>query len=194
MEKSALKILSGAIGEVTNWFVITGAPGSGKTKVLLELSSRGYRVSHDVSRAHLEEQFKIVGDKYKIREDEFTLQRDILWKMIVAEEAQPKEDVVFLEYALPDNLAFWKLANLSLISEVVRAAERYRYKHIFLLENLPLSNDYIRTETTDYQNEMYSELQVIYKSLGYTPTIIPAGSIDERIKVILGVLHSYHFT
>jgi len=32
----------------TNWFVITGAPSSGKTKVIEHLAQRGYRVQHEV--------------------------------------------------------------------------------------------------------------------------------------------------
>jgi predicted ATPase len=41
-------------GYKTNWYVITGAPCSGKTSVIRELEKRGYRVVHEVARAYIE--------------------------------------------------------------------------------------------------------------------------------------------
>jgi predicted ATPase len=38
----------------TNWYVITGAPSSGKTTLLKELEELGYRVIHEVARAFIE--------------------------------------------------------------------------------------------------------------------------------------------
>lgn len=188
MEMDARRILNNTMGEPTNWCVITGAPGSGKTRVLSELEARGFHASHDVSRAHLEKLLEEGGDKYRIREDQLTLQTDILWKMIVAEGTLPRADVVFLEYALPDNIVFWKLAGLPVAAEVWHASVRFRYKHIFLLESLPLAPDRIRTETVEYQEAMHRELQAVYAALGYSPTKIPAASPAERVSRILEAL------
>jgi predicted ATPase len=42
----------------TNWYVITGAPSSGKTSVICDLEKLGYRVVHEVARAYLDEQLQ----------------------------------------------------------------------------------------------------------------------------------------
>ena len=45
-------------GYETNWYVITGAPSSGKSSVIRELENLGYRVVHEVARAYIEEELK----------------------------------------------------------------------------------------------------------------------------------------
>lgn len=184
----AREILGNTIGAMTNWCIITGAPSSGKTMVLKELTALGYHTSHDVSRAHLEKQLQKVGDKYKIREDQRNLQNNILWEMILTEATLPQEETVFLEYALPDNLAFWKISELSWTSEVLHASVRFRYKHVFMLDSLPPDQDPIRTETSCYQDAMNSELKTVYFALGYNPITIPIASPADRVKTILQIL------
>ena len=42
----------------TRWCVITGAPSSGKTAVILDLERRGFRVVHEAARAYIEQELE----------------------------------------------------------------------------------------------------------------------------------------
>lgn len=190
MEEHARKILAKPIGERTGWLVITGPPSAGKTSVLRGLAARGFRTSHDASREHLESLLFQSGSKHEIRQDEAALQRDILWKMLLAEGLLPVDETVFLDYGLPDNLAFWELGSIALTGDVWRAAVRFRYRHVFIFDALPFTEDDIRVETSAYQTLMVERLQLIYGALGYSWTRVPAAPVGERITIVLDTLES----
>ncbi len=187
-------VLSGRIGQKTNWVVLTGPPSSGKTAVLNALAALGYRTSADVSRAYLESRVKDGQGKYEARKDAQALQEALLWNMLIAEGALPTGETVFLEYALPDNLAFWELERVELTTDVWRAAVRFRYRHVFLFDALPLEEDHIRIEDAAYQQGLTTKLGSVYEALGYHFTVVPAAELEERISLILSRLAALPMT
>ena len=124
------------------------------------------------------------------RKDEIGLQREILLRLLVAEGQLPRKERVFLEYALPDSLAFWELGKLPLNDNVWRAAVRFRYRHVFLLDALPFVDDGIRTESASYQQDLTNKLESIYTALRYTWTSIPPASTTFRAGLILNTLRN----
>lgn len=181
----ATSVLSGPLGEPTEWFVVTGPPSAGKTTLLNLLANRGFSTSPDVSRQVLTAKLATSGEKHSIRQNEELLQRQILREMLISEAELPRDRRVFLDYALPDNLAFWELGNLQLSGDVWRAAVRFRYKHVFLLEPLPFKEDEIRTETAEYQARLTFKLGEYYRALGYAVTAVPALPRRERLSLLL---------
>jgi predicted ATPase len=178
------------LGEATNWFVLTGPPSSGKTSVLLELAARGFRTSPDVSRQYLESLLAGGATKDEARANPAGLQRSILTRMLDVESRLPVNEPVFLDYGLPDNLAFWEIANLELISSVWRAALRFRYRHIFLFDPLPFVDDSIRVESHDRPKQLSATLSAYYRALGYQWTRVPPAPISERLALVLDVTRS----
>lgn len=181
----AKSVLSGRIGEKTDWIVLTGPPGSGKTAVLSALGRLGHRTSSDVSRAYLESRVEAGESKFEARKDARALQETILLKMLVTEGSLPSKQRVFLEYALPDNIAFWGVEKLEPTSDVWRAAVRFRYRHVFILEALPIREDFIRTEDAAYQAQIATQLADVYGALGYEFSVVPALSPEDRVSIIL---------
>ena len=53
----------------THWYVITGAPSSGKTTLLRELEKAGYRVIHEVARTIIESELAQGRTLKQIRSD-----------------------------------------------------------------------------------------------------------------------------
>jgi len=91
----------------TNWNVITGGPCTGKTTVVEMLSERGYKTTIEHARHYIDTQ-KIKGRTVEeIRANKRQFQLSVL-EMQVEEEAEldPK-DVVFLDRALPDAMAYY---------------------------------------------------------------------------------------
>jgi predicted ATPase len=86
----------GSVAQDTNWYVITGAPSSGKTSVIRELEGLGYRVVHEVARAYTEEELKKGRKLDEIKADALTFEQHILDRKIGIETSLPKDAVIFL--------------------------------------------------------------------------------------------------
>jgi predicted ATPase len=71
--------------EPNQWYVITGAPCSGKTSVIHELEKRGYHIVTETARAHIEKQLAKGLTLSQIKEDELAFERHILHLKIADE-------------------------------------------------------------------------------------------------------------
>ena len=96
----------------TNWYVITGAPSSGKTTLLKELGELGYRVIHEVARAFIEMEMEQGQTLEKIRADKETFENRVLHAKIAIEERLPKDKVIIFDRAIPDSIPYFELADL----------------------------------------------------------------------------------
>jgi predicted ATPase len=169
----------------TRWCVITGAPSSGKTSIIQELASKGFKTNHDISRQYLERLISKGISKLDARQSEENLQRMLFLLMVKNEMDLPTNELIFLDYALPDNFAFQRMANINLRGDVLKSLTVFRYWQVFIMEPLPFESDHVRTENTEYQTEITELLESVYKDLGYDCIRVPAFNIRKRIEYIL---------
>ena len=167
-----------------NWYVITGAPSSGKTSVICELERLGYRVVHEVARAFIDEELKKGKTIEQIKADELAFERHILYKKIKIEESLPKKEIIFLDRAVPDSIAYFKSAGLN-PNEPVKKSKLVRYKKIFLFERLEFEKDRVRSENQLKAAEIELLLEKAYQILDYDIVYVPVLSIQKRTDFIL---------
>jgi predicted ATPase len=167
-----------------NWYVITGAPSSGKTSVICELERLGYRVVHEVARAFIDEELKKGKTIEQIKADELAFERHILYKKIKIEESLPKKEIIFLDRAVPDSIAYFKSAGLN-PNEPVKKSKLVRYKKIFLFERLEFEKDRVRSENQLKAAEIELLLEKAYQMLDYDIVYVPVLSIQKRTDFIL---------
>jgi len=168
----------------TNWYVITGAPSSGKTSVICEIERLCYRVVHEVARAFIDEELKKGKTIEQIKADELAFERHILYKKIKIEESLPKKEIIFLDRAVPDSIAYFESAGLN-PNEPVKKSKLVRYKKIFLFERLEFEKDRVRSEDEAKTAELEFLLMNAYQMLGYDIVHVPVLSIQKRTDFIL---------
>ena len=117
-----------------NWYVVTGAPCSGKTTLINELEKRGYGVVPEMARAYINERLARGETMGEIRKDEALFQKDILEKKIDVEAKLPKEQLVFLDRGIPDTEAYDKLYGIASSELLLDAIKKCSYKKVFVLE------------------------------------------------------------
>lgn len=168
----------------TNWYVITGAPCSGKTSVICELEKRGFRVVHEVARAYIDQEL-VKGKKLKeLKADALSFERLILYRKIQIEACLPKNDIIFFDRAVPDSIAYFKLEGLD--SEEPLAKSTYHcYKKIFLLERLAFEKNVVRSENETIAIELARRIESSYRMLGYGIVHVPVLPIKDRTEFIL---------
>ncbi|MBW1740017.1 MAG: ATP-binding protein [Deltaproteobacteria bacterium] len=168
----------------TNWYVLTGAPSSGKTTLLKELEKFGYRVIHEVARGYIEMQMAQGRTLDEIRADKKSFENWILNAKIAIEAALPKDETIILDRAIPDSIAYFEVAGLD-VKRAIEKSPRHRYKKVFLLDQLPYQVDHVRIEDRETATRLDRSLEQGYKMLGYDVIRIPAMSVKERTKIIL---------
>jgi len=168
----------------TNWHVITGAPCAGKTAVILELERRGYTVVHEVARAYIDAEIGKGRDLRQIKADLPVFEGHILKTKVRIEAGLDPEDIVFLDRAVPDSIAYYQLTGLD-PAEPFERSRAMRYKQIFLFERIQFKTDAVRSEDDHIAAGLDRLLEAAYRKLGYTPVRVPLMPVDERVDYVL---------
>lgn len=169
----------------TNWYVITGGPSSGKTTTVNLLQARGYKTTIEHARHYIDTQ-RVTGKTVEeIKQNQVAFQQAILDMQITQEQGLSPDEIVFLDRAIPDALAYYRFLNLPGDEKLQRAIRSASYKKIFILSPVPLIQDYARTEDEAAQKKIHTLLTEVYESLPFPVIHVPVLSPEERVEFIL---------
>ena len=172
----------------TNWCVITGGPSTGKTTTIDMLTERGYKTTIEHAR-HYIDTMRVEGQTVEeLRSNKREFQLGVLNMQIEQEASINPEDVVFLDRAIPDALAYYRFLGLE-VDEILKVVMRkVNYKMIFILDKLPLINDYARIENKNDQNQIHNLISEVYESLPFPVIHVPVLPPADRVDFILNNL------
>ena len=173
----------------TNWCVVTGGPGSGKTTTINILSARGYKTTIEHARHYIDTQRQKGKTVEETRRNQEEFQMRILDMQIEQEAMLQPQELVFLDRAIPDALAYYRFLNLPISQKVVDALNIYRYKKIFILDRLPIVQDYARIEDEKAQKKIHELIIEVYANLNLPIVHVPILPPEDRVDYILH--HSY---
>ena len=169
----------------TNWCVITGGPSTGKTTTINMLAERGYETTIKHAR-HYIDTMRVKGQTVEeLRSNKREFQLGVLDMQIEQEAAINPKDLVFLDRAIPDALAYYKFLELEVDDILKEAMCKVNYKKIFILDKLPLVNDYARLESENDQNQIHNLITEVYESLPFPVAHVPVLPPSERVDFIL---------
>ena len=168
-------------------YIITGAPGTGKTTIINALIKKGYSCAEEISRELIAEQLSIGGDI-------------LPWKNQIAFENHianlrkeqylncSKKENYFFDRSSIDCIAYLKVNKLEITNEISQITKECIFnKQAFitpLWEEIYI-NDGERIE--DIKSALNIENSIIktYKSLGYNLITVPKLSVKERVNFII---------
>ncbi|WP_439565403.1 AAA family ATPase [Microcella sp.] len=169
----------------TRWCVITGGPSCGKSTMVRALAGLGHRTTHEEARHYIDLQ-RIEGrtiEQIRSRQREF--QRSVLQMQLETEAQLDPDELVFLDRALPDSLAYYRFLGLDPDPLLLDALERVAYRTAFLLDLLPLHRDYARTEDEPAQRRIHELIGEVYRELGVPIVRVPVLPEAERVRFVL---------
>jgi len=172
----------------TNWYVITGAPSSGKTTLVEALEKKGYLVIHEVARAYIEMEMEHGRTLGQIRADKKSFENWILNRKLAIEETLPAGEIIIFDRAIPDSIAYFEEAGLD-PQEAIDKSPRNRYKMVFLLDLLPYQADHARIEDSQIAKRLDQGIERSYKMLGYTVMRIGVMSVAERLELVTAYMN-----
>lgn len=176
-----------ARGRDTRWYVLTGAPGVGKTTMLEALRARGIETVPEAARQLLEKARSSGGRADIARRDERRFQDRVLESKLEAEAHSDERRLTVFDRGIPDTLAYYRLHGWKpspRLTEVLGAAT---YAGAFMLEPLPaaISPDPLRTESPAQQHRLVELLASAYRDCGVPLVRIPPVSRERRVAMVL---------
>lgn len=172
----------------TNWYVITGGPSTGKTTTIDLLRRQGFQTTIEHARHYIDTMHNEGNSVEEIRRNKKKFQLGVLDMQIAQEASLNKEDMVFLDRAIPDALAYYRFLKLEYDEKLLNAVKEVSYKKIFILERLPFTKDYARTENEADQIVIHQLIIDTYTDLGFPIVFVPVLPPLERVQYLLNNL------
>ena len=170
-----------------NLFVITGAPGTGKTPIVRELTALGFKGVDEPAREVLAQQRAIGGRGVYDRDRRLFC--DLMLSRAIAdfERMDGAQTPVFFDRGIPDLIGYAELFGRD-TSIVESAAAVYRYNDVvFALPSWPeiYVTDSERPMTFEAARAFGERVRNAYEDLGYTVVVVPRDTIGARARFIV---------
>ncbi|GAA4271879.1 ATP-binding protein [Aquimarina gracilis] len=181
--------------------VITGAPGTGKTSVILKLEEANFFCFHEVIRAMTQEAKKsngsnsIVSNPIVSVSDPYQFNTTILNARIkqFTDALSKVDDILFYDRGIPDVLAYMDYFDQKYEDHFIDKCKKHVYDHVFILP--PWKEIYIsdeeRFESFEQAEQIHYHLLNTYTDLGYDCIEVPFGTVAERNNFILNNIKKY---
>ena len=168
-------------------YIITGAPGTGKTAIINALMQKGYSCAEEISREIIAEQLSIGGDILPWK-NQIVFENHIanLRKEQYLNSSENKN--YFFDRSSIDCSAYLKANKLGITTEITQIIKQCVFNNkVFITpfwEEIYI-NDGERMEDIKAATNIESSIIETYKSLGYTLVKVPKLSVSERVNFIL---------
>ena len=168
-----------------NNYIITGGPGSGKTSLINELSNRNFLSREEISRLIIIK-YQKQNIKY-IPKSNFELYFNNCYNLMQNDEQYKSNVFTFFDRGIPDLLAYAKHYKFKPQNKL---NFNFYNKTVFICPPwLDIyKNDHQRPESFDFSQQLYFTLIQTYKTLGYSPIVVPRCSIQNRTDFIIEYL------
>ena len=168
-------------------YIITGAPGTGKTAIIDTLKKEGHSCAEEISRTIIIEQIANGGDALPWKNLAAFSQQVIALRKLQHTNA-PQGRTHFFDRGIIDVIAYLKHDKLAVNNEIMEMAKQFPYnKTVFYT---PIwaeiyTNDNERKEDIITAKNIENVLLTTYQSFGYNLVEVPKLTVNERIAFIL---------
>jgi predicted ATPase len=174
-----------------NLFVVTGAPGGGKTTLLDAAAAHGLVVGREAARGVIQTQTAIDGPALQWRDSarfaDLMLDRDIQTHAALLSGTGP----ALCDRGIPDLVAYGRIMGLAEVDHFERAARLYRYNPIVFFAppwREIFATDAERIEGWEHAQRIYEPMRDAYVDIGYRIVELPKASVAERLAFVLDTI------
>lgn len=176
----------------SNFFIITGGPGAGKTALCSALEDQKFKCVPEAAREIIKEQMKIDGEALPWKNRELYAQLMLKRSIESYLRANHKNlGIVFFDRGILDTLCYAKLISIDITDEMSNAAKAYGFnKNVFVLPpwfEIYTADDE-RKQTWEEAVLTYENIVATYQAYDYHLIEIPRTSIDSRLDFILSTI------
>jgi len=164
----------------SNFYILSGCSGGGKSTLLSELEQRGYPVFPEPGRQIVKEQLSVNGDGIPWKDATKFAELCVSRAMYFYNMALRLDGPVFFDRSVIDNISGIERLGLPMPAYFPPTLERYRYaSRVFMVP--PWPELFVRD--AEAEQEFYS-LQQAYKANHYEVLLVPKVPVNERADFI----------
>jgi predicted ATPase len=169
-------------------YIITGAPGTGKTSIINELKNRNYKVFEEVPRRLMMEKIpeKLGINPFSNLKDFAKLVFDEMYKQYIISEED--SNIYFFDRGLPDVFAYLLEANIKIPNDYYTYYNKCNYNKIAFIcppwQSIYVS-DNIRPYNFSKIIDLGNQITKTYETFGFKIVNMPMTSIKKRTDIIL---------
>jgi len=169
------------------YFIITGAPSTGKSSVVNELIKRGYVCHDEIARQVIKEN---QGKNNNLLPwvDMLAFSDEVYSRMEKLVASLGNDTLCFLDRSMVDLIGYMNFANQEAPVRYAEGAKKAGYSpDVFYMPFWKdiFANDEQRLESTEEAMKIDKSLRSAYTDLGFNLVEVPIGSIEERVDYIL---------
>lgn len=175
-----------------NYFILTGAPGTGKSSVLDILKARGYCCIDESARAIIAEQKAINGDGVYEKNPQLFIELMLARSVETFQNFLETNIPVVFDRGIPDIIAYAKLSGND-SNNYLQTATNYKYNSTvfyFPIWDKIYTNDEDRKMSLDQAREFDTMIRQAYGDLGYQMLDMPLLSVEQRADYIINLLQA----
>ena len=168
-------------------YIVTGAPGTGKSTLIKSLENFGLPVFEEIARKVIAQEVE-KGTSSLPWDNVEAFSLLVLNQMIAQKEKHENNEASFLDRGIPDIIGYLHHANLTPdpIFEQYLSKFNYNQKVFFapIWEEI-YQNDKERIETIPQAHQVSEVLYKTYVDLGFNVIVLPKISVEERVNFVL---------
>ncbi|GGX05603.1 AAA family ATPase [Aquimarina muelleri] len=170
-------------------YIITGAPGTGKTSLIHTLEENGYSCFEEISRKTIIHQQKIKSNKTPW--EDLSGFADLVYQQTIKELDSFISENTFVDRGLPDIIAYLKTKSYSIPEYISKFPFKTYYSSTVFF--LPLwkeiyVNDPQRPQSYPEAEHIHYYLTEVYLNLGFTIKIVPKTTLTKRVDFIRSII------
>jgi len=166
-------------------YIITGAPGTGKSSLVKSLQAKGILCTEEVSR-------DIIKQEQVLQSDGMPWGNMERFSQLVFKETMHRlknqENTLICDRSLLDIIAYLKHANLE-VFEALATINFYKYYHKTVFFAAPweaiYQTDPQRPEDFETQLSLSKTIEKVYASYGFTLCYLPCVSVAKRTSFVM---------
>jgi len=168
-----------------NWYVITGAPSSGKSTIIKELTKLGYKTTEEMGRKLIEQELAKGKTLDQVNVDSKEFEEAWVDMQQQKEAILEKSELIFFDRGVLDTLGYFRFYKWPLTDNIKKWCAAASYKKVFLLEMLDYEDDGVRVESAKTARKMQDLFRQGYEEAGYEVIIVPRDTVKNRLALIL---------
>lgn len=170
-------------------YIITGAPGTGKTSLINTLQENGYLCFAEISRKIISEQQRASGNKTPW--GDLHGFADLVYHQTIKELQLPIDKHTFVDRGLPDIIAYLMAKSYTIPKYISDFPfKKYYAPTVFLVSPWEeiYTNDPQRLQSYQEATQIHEHLIQVYQNLNFSIELVPQATLTKRVAFIRSVI------